>query len=828
MHDIRDAFRSLRSTPIVTAVAVLSLALGIGANTAIFSIIDSLVLKSLPVHEPRQLAIVNLATETTSFTNPIWEQVRDRQSVVDGAAAWGSTRFNLAQGGQAEMVDGIWVSGSYFDVLGVPALLGRTFSPEDDRRGGGPNGPVTVISYAFWQKRFGGAADVLGRSMVIERVPYTIIGVTPPHFFGTEVGRTFDVVIPLGTEPLVRGKESTLDRRSNWWLRIIVRRKAGQDLQAATAAMRGIQPQVREATLPENWRPEDIKAYLAEPFTLSDASTGTSALRTRYQRPLTTIMVVVALVLLIACANIANLLLARASARRHEMSVRLALGASRTRLFRQLLAESLVLSGMGALLGTVFALWGSRLLVRQLSTSTTNVFLSVGVDWRMLAFTSAIAVATALLFGLAPALRGVRVQPNEALKEQGRGTSVERRFSMGNLLVVAQVALSLILLVAAGLFLRTFSSLATLDLGFDRDPVLVVNVGAQRLALEPAQRAPLFERLREAARAQPGVASAALSAVTPVSGSSWQFLVEIPGGPALPERDRAVLVNMVSPDFFRTLGTRLVAGRDFSAGDRLGAPDVAIVNEAFAKKFFNGANPVGRVVRQPAWPERPASEHQVVGLVQNATYRSLREELRPILYLPLSQSSAPPSGISLSVRAAAGSPILLTRSLADALGAVHRDLTLSFRPLKDLVNAGLIQERVVALLSGFFGALALLLAGLGLYGITAYAVNRRKGELGIRMALGAAPATVVRLVLQRVALLVGLGIVAGLALSGAFILYGGTIGAQTVAGLLHGVELRDPVTFGGAIVVLAAIAAFAGWLPARRASRIDPASVLRA
>jgi hypothetical protein len=319
-----------------------------------------------------------------------------------------------------------------------------------------------------------------------------------------------------------------------------------------------------------------------------------------------------------------------------------------------------------------------------------------------------------------------------------------------------------------------------------------------------------------------------LSVVTPVSGSAWQFLVEIPGGPALSERDRVVLINMVSPDFFRTFGTRLVAGRDFSSGDRRGAPGVAIVNEAFARKFFNGENPVGRVVRQPPFPDQPASEHQVIGLVQNATYRTLREELRPTLYLPLAQSNAPPTAVSLSVRAAAGSPVLLTRSLAASLGAIHGDLTLSFRPLKDLVNAGLIQERVVALLSGFFGGLALLLAGLGLYGITSYAVNRRKAELGIRLALGAAPAKVVRLVLQRVALLVSLGVIAGLVLSGAFILYGGTVGANTVAGLLHGVELRDPMTFGVAIVVLGAIAAFAGWLPARRASRIDPAAVLRA
>ena len=607
----------------------------------------------------------------------------------------------------------------------------------------------------------------------------------------------------------------------------MVRLGSGQTLDAATTALRGIQPQIREATIPEQYRPQDRARYLTDPFTLTPSATGQSRLRTRYERPLTLIMGVVGLVLLIACANIANLLLARAAARRHEISVRLALGASRLRLMRLLLCESLLLSGIGAILGLVFAHWGSRLLVRQLSTSSSTVFLDLALDWRVVAFTSAIAVGTALLFGMAPALRASRVNPNESLKEQGRGNATDRRFSAGNLLVATQVALSLVLLVAAGLFMRTFASLNGLDLGFERAGALVVSANAQPLQLEPGQRGLLFDRLREAARTTPGVAAAALSVVTPVSGSTWNFLFEFREHPDLTERERVVNINNVSPGFFRTMGTRLIAGRDFTDADRLGAPDVLIVNEAFARKYFGGENPVGRTVVEPGFGGEQSKTLEIVGYVEDAVYRSLREPLTPTAYHALAQTATPPSSVSLTVRAAAGSPALLIRPLASALEGVHKDVALTFRPLEDQVNASLVQERLVAMLSGFFGGLALLLAGLGLYGVTSYAVSRRRTELGIRMALGAAPRSVVRIVLQRVALLVSLGLVVGVALVGSFILFGDRVGSASVASLLFGVELRDPLTFIVAALVLAAIGGVAGFIPARRASRIDPAVVLR-
>ena len=814
MHDIRDAFRSLVATPVVTAVAVLSLALGIGANTAIFSILDSLILRTLPVQDPEELVIIDRG----SWTNPIWEAIRDRQDAFASAMAWSSTRFNLAPGGQTEMADGIWASGDFFRVLGTSAMLGRVFTREDDRRGGGPDGPVAVISYNFWQRRFGGAADVIGKPLMVERVTYTIIGVTPPEFFGTEVGRKFDVAIPIGSEPLIRGKESSLDRRSNWWLSIMLRLKPGQSMDAATAALRAMQPQIRDLTMPQDWPEQYKKTYINEGFSLIPAATGSSGLRRRYQQPLTAIMVVVALVLLIACANIANLLLARANARRHELSVRVALGASKFRIARQLLTESLVVSGVGALIGLFFARLGSELLVRQLSSSTNTVFLDMGLDWRILGFTALVAVATAVLFGVAPALRASGVQPNEALKEQGRGV-IGERFGLGNVLVVVQVALSVVLVVAAGLFVRTFSSLAHVNLGFEHEPILVANVNAQRLQLDPPQRPEFFERMRQAALTVPGVAIAAVSAVTPVSGSVWNNAIEIAGAPPSPDRERMTNINVLTPTWFRTMGTRLLAGRDFTDRDVSGAPLVAIVNEAFARKYFAGENPIGRRIIMRSGPSREPQEREVVGYVEDAVYRSLREPVPPTMYLPLPQQTDAPSSMGVSVRAAGGSPALLTKNLASALAGVNKDVAITFRLLSEQVNASLIQERVVAILSGFFGGLALLLAALGLYGVTSYAVSRRRTEIGIRMALGAAPGGVVRMVLRRVALLVGAGVIVGAGVS--------LWASRFVTTLLYGLQPRDPATLVGAALVLSLIGAVAGWIPARRAARIDPARVLR-
>jgi predicted permease len=819
MSDIRDAVRALRATPIVTAVAIGSLALGIGANTAIFSILNTLLLRSLPVKDPQQLAIVSTDVLRDAWTNPIWEQIRGRAGLFAGAAAWSGDRFNTARSGQTAFVQGLYVSGRFFDVFGVPPLLGRTFRESDDTRGGGADGPVAVISYDYWQRRFGGSADAIGQAVLMDGVTFTVVGVTPPEFFGPEVGSKYDVAIPIAAEGLIRGRDSMLDERSAWWLTVVIRRQVDQSLAAATAALRGVQPQIREATIPPRFRSQDAQEYLREPFSLVPAASGASYLRYRYQRPLTTIMVVVALVLLIACANIANLQLARANARRHELSVRLALGASGARVARLLLVESLGLSGCGAALGMLFAHWGSRLLVRQLSTSTNAVFLDLSVDWRVLGFTMGVTVATALLFGIAPSLRAARVQPNDALKEQGRAVTADRRSGVGSALVVLQVALSLMLVVAAGLFVRTFSSLVTRPLGFDPDRVLVANVDATTARVEPAARVPLFARLQEAAASAPGVDAAAASAVTPVSGSTWQFLIDLPDGPPLPDRERAVHVNIVTDGYFRTYGTRVIAGRDFTNADADGAPPVVIVNEAYARKFLGGANPLGHYVHQAGSPRRAAVRRQIVGYVEDAIYRNLRQIVPPTIYIPIGQQPEMRPAINISVRAAAGSPALLTRELTDALTHVSPDLAITFRPLADQLRSSLVQERLVATLSGFFGALALLLAAIGLYGVTSYAVSRRRTEIGIRLALGAEPGGVVRMVLRRVAWLVAAGVGVG-ALITVWV-------SPFVESLLFGLTPRDPTTMIAAAAVLAAIGALAGWLPAWRASRIDPAVVLR-
>jgi predicted permease len=815
-QDLRYGLRLLRQSPAFTLVAVGSLALGIGANSAIFALVDGVLLKTLPVREPHRLVLL----DDGSWTNPIWEQIRDRQlQFSDGATAWSDVRFDLSRGGATELVEGIWASGSFFEVLGVPAVLGRTFTPADDQRSGGPDGPVAVISYAFWQRRFGGAADVIGRTIALDRVPFTIVGVTPPSFLGPTPGRSFDLVAPLGTEAIVRGSRSWLDNRSTWVLEIMARLKPGQAPDQATQVLRSVQPQIREATLPDGWPPQQIEGYLRDGVTLIPAAAGPAGFRTRYERPLWIIMAVVVLVLLIACANIANLMLARAAGRRHELTLRLALGASRFRLARQLLVESLLLAGLGAGFGLLFAQWGSRMIVGQLSTPRGTVALDLSLDWRVVGFTALVAIATALLFGVAPAIRVRRVDPHEALKEQGRTFAGVGRRTFGAPLLVVQVALTLVLVVAAGLFMRTFGKLATLDIGLDKDAILVVDVNASRSGVKPAARLALFDAVRAAAAAVPGVAGAGISLLTPVGGARWNGPVELLDRPHVPVRERMTFFNSATPGWFATYGTRLIGGRDFTDRDAVGAPAVAIVNETFAGKYMKG-NPLGQTVRFERGPEGMRAV-EIVGVVEDAAYHSVRDPVPPVMFLPLLQAHADehPANLSLSVRAAAGSPALLTRSVAAAVTGVNPDLSLTFRPLAAFVDGVLVRERLLAMLSGFFGGLALLLAGIGLYGMTAYSVSRRRAEIGIRIALGAGSSRVVALMLQKIAIPVGLGLVLGAIASAWASRYVGT--------LLYGLDARDPLTFAGAAVFLCAVSTFAAWLPARRAARIDPARVLR-
>jgi predicted permease len=466
-QDLRYAVRALRTSPAFTAVAVLSLALGIGANTAIFSLIDAVMLKYLPVSHPEELVQVTMGQQGGMFTNPIWEQLRDRQDVFSGVLAYGTTRFNLTAGGESRYAQGNWASGDFFSTLGVRAVLGRTFTAADDRRG---CAGIAVLTYDFWQREYGASAVVLDKTISLDGHPFQIAGVTGPGFSGVDVGRSSDVFVPLCSEATIRRENSALDRRSAWWLRVIGRPRPGLNPRQVTARLKTLAPDIFGATLPPQWLGENRQSYLRRTLDTRTAANGLSSLRTQYRLALLTLMVVAGVVLLIACANVANLLLARATVRRREIAIRLSLGSGRRRLIQQLLTESLLLSLAGAALGALFAQWCSRLLIGFLSSTGNQVFLDLAIDWRVLAFTAAVAVTTGMLFGLAPAWRSTRVQPHTAMKANARGVAEgHSRFNLGKALVMAQVALSLVLLAGAGLLLGTFRKLVTLDPGFQRD-----------------------------------------------------------------------------------------------------------------------------------------------------------------------------------------------------------------------------------------------------------------------------------------------------------------------------------------------------------------------
>lgn len=812
MNDLRSAARSLRATPLVTGVAALSLTLGIGASIVIFSLTNSLLLRKLPVRDPNALVLVTDATVpgVRAYALGVWESFRRFVDVFEGTLAWSSTDFNLVPRGEAEIVSGVWVSGSYFQTLGISPLFGRLLTESDDRRNGGVDGPVAVVSYAFWQRQYGAAQDVIGRSLMLNGVSFTVVGVTPQRFSGLDVGRRADVIVPFGAATLMPGSD-------NLQVTIMARRRADQTVEAATVALRRLQPQIRVASLPQDprWRQQDLDAYLRDGFVLLSGATGNSRLRLRYERPLGLLMAVVALVLLIASANITNLLLARATDRRRELQVRAALGASRWRLIRGLLAESLVIASVGAALGVALASSGSSLVLRQFSTRINPIYLDVSIDWTVALFAIAVTGMVTLLAGIVPAVRSTQLVHSAFLRTTALSEG-GRFFGPSAALIVLQVALSVVLVVGAGLFLRTFTSLMTVPLGFEPERVLMAAVNAADTRVPPSQRLVMFQRVRDAVRAVPGVADAAFSFLTPVSGPILLRPIE---GRAIPERQRMSSVNLVSPGWFRTLGTRIVAGREFRDADRAGTSPVVVVNQAFVRKFLNSSNPLGQVVRTGiVGPNAGAAE--VVGVAEDAVYSSLREPAPPTIYFPLAQlQSAPPALLTLTVRSEAAPPQQMARSIAAAIGTIDPDAALTFRPLTEQINAALTQERILALLSGFFGGFAVLLAGLGLFGITAYSVRRRRREIGIRMALGAAPGSVIRLVFGRVCLMIAAGVVIGAAAS--------MWTTQFTASLLFGLEPRDPITLALAVVTLSGAGLLAALPPAWHASHVDPSVALR-
>jgi putative ABC transport system permease protein len=809
-QDSRPAIRALRNDPGFAVVTALSLALGIGANTAIFSLIDAVMLKTLPVSHPEELVQVTAGTGGGEyFSNPVWEQIRDRQDAFSGIFAYCRWAFDLASGGEARHVDGAYVSGRFFDTLGVPAVLGRTFTIEDDRRGCAGR---TVLTHGFWQREYGGRPDILGKNISLDRHPFEIVGVTAQGFTGAEVGASLDLMAPLCAEKILHGDTTLLDADpSGRWLRILGRPKPGTSADQASARLRALAPEVFRTTVRSKWSVQDREKWLRLSLTARSAATGLSYLRENYRQTLFILMTIAGIVLLIGCANMSNLLLARGAARHREIAIRVALGSGRGRLIRQLLTESLLLSFLGTGLGVLLAVWGTGLLVKFLSVS-----LDLTPDPRVLGFTAGIALFTGLLFGLAPAWRGTRVDPMAAMKAGSRSVVPGSGSGSGKLLVVGQVALSMVLVAGAGLLLSTFWRLARLNPGFDSGPILIAALDLRGSGYTPDRRDALFRQILESIRATPGVQSASLSDFTPMFLGRRIHDLTIEGIDGPLHDASQVFFNATSDGYFATMGTALVAGRDFNGHDTPASPAVAIVNQTMAIELFRGASPVGRRFRIHIG-DTLGDPVEIVGVVKDAKYTDLRQQIPPTVYTAWNQNHFPFPNIE--IRSAAGAPSALITGVKNAVASVDTGTSIKFTTLADEMARTLERERLLATLSGFFGGLALLLAIIGLYGVMSYNVTRRRTEIGIRMALGAEGRQVLRMMMREVAVLIGSGIAVGLSVTLA--------ATRLVASFLYGVRPNDPLTMFFAAGVLAAAAGAAGYWPARRASRLDPMTSLR-
>lgn len=820
LGDLRYGARLLVRNPVFAIVAILSLALGIGANTAIFQLVDAVRLRTLPVTAPAQLATVRMTGDDccsgdhysthAELTGGLWNLLRAQQQGFSDIAAWAPERYNLGQGGEARYADTIMVSGNFFSTLGIQPTLGRLIAPSDDYRGCGARG--VVISDSFWRREFAGRASALGSTITLNGHPFQVIGVTPASFYGIEVGQKFDAAIAICSQPLFSTHGSLMDDPQSWWIATIGRLKPGWTLDRASAQLAAISPGMFANTLPDKYDAVQRKTYLAQRLGAFPAATGVSQLRSYYEDPLWLLLALSGLVLLIACANLANLMLARASVREREMALRLTLGASRSRLIRQLLAESLLLATLGTLAGVALAQVLSRALVAFLSTQRDQIFMDLALDWRVIGFAAALALLTCLLFGVVPAIQASRTQPGVAMKAGARGATPGRdRFLLRRALVVSQVALSLVLLTGALLFVRTFQNLVTANAGFEQDHVLIANVDYSPLKLPAENQMAFKQQLIERMQAVPGVTSVAEILVTPMSGSGWDNYVDITDGP----QRQDVNFNRVSPNYFRTMQVPLLAGRDFNSSDTPTSPRVAIITAAFARKFYGAANPLGRVIRDSSKDKSP---YQIIGVVNDTKYYEMREEPLPILFVSFTQKNGPEEHSVLVIRSE--EPILpLMSSIKHAAGEINGGMVLNFTVLKTQIREGLLRERLMATLSSFFGALATILAMVGLYGVISFMVVRRRSEIGVRMALGASRARILRMVMREAAILLGIGLAVGTVLS----LAAGT----TARSMLYGLKAGDPQTLALAIAGIAAIALLASLLPAQRAATVEPMAALR-
>ncbi|MGA2739353.1 MAG: ABC transporter permease [Bryobacteraceae bacterium] len=863
VQDVRYGLRQLRRSPGFAAVAVLSLALGIGANTAIFSLIDAVLLKALPVRDPQELALLqwsshgwangiigNVAGDmdqdkagrmtSPSFTYALYEKIRTHGDVFSSmlALAGNGNDLNLGYQGTPGRADGQLVSGTFFSTLGVGPIVGRVFTPEDDRLGASP---AAVIGYAYWARRFGRDIRIVGRTITVNAVPFTIVGVCPPDFYGVQPGRAVDVWLPLHTQPFVEPgwsrqgwnesgappANALFATSGDWWVVIMGRLKHGVTFQHARPELevllqQAMAPDVKASTKPETIPHLDISA----------ASKGLNDLRHQFSKPLFILMTVVGLVLLITCANLANVLLARASTRQREIAVRLAIGAGRRRLIRQLLTESMLLAAVGGLIGLLFAFWGTHVLMAFIAGGRDPVVLSVTPDPRVLGFTAAISLLTGILFGLSPAQRAVRADLTQSLKESGTrlpGASQARgrmRLGLGKTLVIVQVGLSLLLLVGAGLFVRTLINLEQVNPGFDQHNLLLFGIDPTQDGHTGQRLVSFYRELTRRISALPGVLSASASSNTLVGGGGNAVMTHILGytpKPAENEKGFLAAIDTVGPGFLETMHLPLVLGRSITEGDTEAAPKVAVVNENFARNYLGNGNPIGRQF-SPGDPK--ATPIEVVGVVRDAKFFDLREEIPPTIYLPYLQTLSGHDAVLGALGAmhfevrTASDPTAIASAVRRVAQSMDPNLALyDVRTQTDQIDQTLLKEHLFARLTGFFGILATALACIGVYGIMAFATTGRTREIGIRMALGASRGEILGMVLRETFMLLAIGITAGILVA--------LVASRLISTLLYGLRPTDPLTVAGAALLMLAAAAVAAYVPARRATKVDPMVALR-
>ena len=806
LQDVRYGLRQLRRSSGFTAVAIITLALSIGANTAIFSLLDAALLRMLPVREPQRLVFLHCSdgrgNAINAFSYPQFAYLRARARTLS-AFAYDHADLNLSAGSLTDAPSGLLVSDNYFSVLGVQPLLGRGIAPGDEA--------VAVLSHPFWESRFGGDPGIVGRAVVLNGLPFTVIGVTPRGFFGAEVGTSPAIFVPLTMRDRLLPGEAILTSRNNFWLTIMARLQPGLGREQASAEAEVLYHQANTEETQD--LPADhplVGWFRSMHIALAAGDRGEGNLRDQFGKPLLILMTIVGLVLLITCANVASLLLARAAARQREIALRLALGAGRARLLRQLLTESMVLSIAGGFLGLLFAFWAAGVLAGFLNQNV----LDVSPDVRVLGFTLALSVLTGLLFGCAPAMQSTRPDLTSALKGEQLAAAPGRRWELRRLLVAGQVGISLSLLIGAGLFIRTLANLKNLNTGFQSHNVLLVSLNPGLSGYGSERIRSFYDQLLERVQALPGVRSASV-ADSPLLGNRWFDGLVVEGHATTPGEEPGVAVKMVTSRFFETMGIAIRLGRDFSPQDRAGSPKVAIINETLARQSFAGQNPIGKHIGVGSL----TPDLEVVGVIADTKYGGLRDPIPRTVYLPMSQAQLPRSPRTLHVRVSAH-PADIAAAIRNQIRALDKDLpVMQVQMFSALVDRGLAQERLIATLSGFLGALALLLAAVGLYGVIAYGVQRRTREIGIRMSLGAEPGMVMRMVLRDCLIMVAAGAATGFPLGLWF--------SKLVASQLFGVSPGDPVTIVTATLLLFAVAALAGYLPARRASRVDPMVALR-